>query len=116
MRVIPNGSNQTIVESKGCTVLYSYNTAVALESPDGVWYRTEEKHSVTTSKHINKFIPNGKDNPDVVLVPQSVMDTWDSGAHQAFAPCGESVVSGDVYLDMGTVRALDDNPTSWSDC
>ena len=98
MRITRVGKqNATIVEGRGCRVLYSYSTPVALESPDGVWYRTEEKHSVTTSKHINKFIPNGKDNPDVVLVPQSVMDTWDSGAHAAFAPCGESV-------------------TSWADC
>ena len=110
MRVIPNGSNQTIVESKGCTVLYSYNTAVALESPDGVWYRTEEKHSVTTSKHINKFIPNGNDNPDVVLVPQSVMDTWDSGAHAAFAP-------GTLDMNSLMVSATSvDEPTSWDDC
>ena len=110
MRVIPNGSNQTIVKSKGCTVLYSYNTAVALESPDGVWYRTEKKHSATTSKHINKFIPNGKDNPHVVLVPQSVMDTWDSGAHAAFAP---------GTLDLNSLMVSDtsvDEPTSWDDC
>ena len=104
--------NARIVESRGCRVLYSYSTPVALESPDGKYYRTDQQWSTTTSKHINKFVSG-----DVVRVPQSVMDTWDSGAHQAFAPCGESVVSGDVYLDMGTVRALDaENPTSWSDC
>ena len=116
MRVIPNGSNQTIVESKGCTVLYSYNTAVALESPDGVWYRTEEKHSATTSKHINKFIPNGKDNPDVVLVPQSVMDTWDSGAHAAFAPGADLLAETVEVAGLLLVRAPIDEPTSWDDC
>ena len=87
--------NATIVEGRGCRVLYSYSTPVALESPDGTYYRTEERHSVTTSKHINKFIPKGRDNLSVSLVPQSVMDTWDSGAHAAFAPCGESVTSWD---------------------
>ena len=111
MRITQIGKqNARIVESRGCTVLYSYSTPVALESPDGVWYRTEEKHSVTTSKHINKFIPNGKDNPDVVLVPQSVMDTWDSGAHAAFAP---------GTLDMNCLMVSDtsvDEPTSWDDC
>ena len=53
MRVIPNGSNQTILEGKGCRVLYSYETPVALEAPNGKYYRTDQKWSVTTSKHIN---------------------------------------------------------------
>ena len=110
MRVIPNGSNQNIIESKGCRVLYSYSTPVALLSPDGVWYRTDQKHSATTSKHINKFIPGGKDNPNVVLVPQGVMDTWDSGAHEAFAPGTLDLNS----LEMSGLMV--DDPTSWGDC
>jgi uncharacterized protein (AIM24 family) len=56
MRVIPNGSNQTILEGKGCRVLYSYETPVALEAPNGKYYRTDHKWSVTTSKHIT-FAP-----------------------------------------------------------
>ena len=84
MRVIPNGSNQTIIEGKGCRVLYSYETPVALEAPNGKYYRTDQKWSVTTSKHINKFI--GCYAGDVTLCPQSVLDTWESGAHVAFAP------------------------------
>ena len=71
MRVIPNGSNQTILEGKGCRVLYSYETLVALEAPNGKYYRTDHKWSVTTSKHINKFVSG-----EVTLVPQSVLDDW----------------------------------------
>ena len=83
MRVIPNGSNQTILEGKGCRVLYSYETPVALEAPNGKYYRTDHKWSMTTSKHINKFI--GCYAGDVTLCPQSVLDTWETGAHIAFA-------------------------------
>ena len=83
MRVIPNGSNQTILEGKGCRVLYSYETPVALEAPNGKYYRTDKKWSVTTSKHINKFI--GCYAGDVTLCPQSVLDTWETGEHSAFA-------------------------------
>ena len=63
--------NARIVESRGCRVLYSYQTAVALEAPNGKYYRTDKKWSVTTSKHINKFV-----GADVVLVPQSALDDW----------------------------------------
>ena len=83
MRVIPNGSNQTILEGKGCRVLYSYETPVALEAPNGKYYRTDQKWSVTTSKHINKFVGGAKRGEPC---PQSVLDTWDTGAHIAFAP------------------------------
>ena len=81
MRVIPNGSNQTILEGNGCRVLYSYETPVALKAPNGKYYRTDHKWSVTTSKHINKFVSG-----DATLCPQSVLDTWETGAHIAFAP------------------------------
>ena len=83
MRVIPNGSNQTILEGKGCRVLYSYETPVALEAPNGKYYRTDQKWSVTTSKHINKFVGGAKRGEPC---PQSVLDTWETGAHIAFAP------------------------------
>jgi len=90
MKITPNGSNQTIVEGRGCRVLYSYSTPVALQSPSGKYYKTEKKWSSTTSKHINRFVPD-----NVYLVPQSVMDTWDSGAHAWFTPRDEAVTSWD---------------------
>ena len=66
--------NAYILEGNGYRVLQSYNTIVALEGPSGKYYRTDQKWSVTTSKHINKFI--GCYAGDVTLVPQSVLDDW----------------------------------------
>ena len=66
--------NAYILEGNGYRVLQSYNTIVALEGPSGKYYRTDQKWSVTTSKHINKFI--GCYAGEVALVPQSVLDDW----------------------------------------
>ena len=79
--------NAYIIEGNHCRVLQSYAQIVALQAPNGKYYRTDRKWSVTTSKHINKFVSG-----DVTLCPQSVLDTWDTGAHAAFAPCGESII------------------------
>ena len=55
MKVIPNGSNQTILKTGSREVLFSYETPVA--GFDGTnWFRTEEKFSRTTTKHINKYL------------------------------------------------------------
>lgn len=49
------GANQTEVTVGDKTVLFSYNTPVAYS--DGTWtYVTSKKWSVTTSRHINKWI------------------------------------------------------------
>ena len=37
------------------TILFSYSTPVAADIEDKL-YKTSKKHSVTTSKHINKWI------------------------------------------------------------
>ena len=63
--------NTYILEGNGYRVLQSYNTIVALQGPSGKYYRTDRQWSVTTSKHINKFVSG-----DVTLVPQSVLDDW----------------------------------------
>ena len=50
-------SNQTVVEFKnGTVVLFSYNTPVAAFVPGQGYVRTNHKWSVTTSKHINKWL------------------------------------------------------------
>lgn len=82
LSIEPYGSNQTLVCGKGCTVLYSYKTPVALVRTDGVAFRTGTKYSVTTSKHINKFLLasgceiRGADC-SVAEVPQEHMDQWE---------------------------------------
>ena len=53
------GSNMTELEMNGIWVLYSYETPVAGYDVNGA-FRTDTKYSVTTSKHINKYL-GGKD-------------------------------------------------------
>ena len=74
MKVKSIGSNQTQVSANGCRVLYSYETPVALEAPSGKYYKTDQKWSVTTSKHINRFVGGSP-----ILVSQDLLDDWQSG-------------------------------------
>lgn len=55
MKLNPLGSNQAEVEIGGNTVFFSYRTPVAA-NVDGRCYRTEKHWSVTTSKHINRWL------------------------------------------------------------
>ena len=68
--------NAFILEGNGFRVLQSYDQIVALQSPTGKYYRTDQKWSVTTSKHINRFV-GGRANG--TPVPQSILDDWQSG-------------------------------------
>ena len=71
MQIKPNGSNQTLASANGCTVLYSYETPVVLEH-NGNYFKTDKKWSVTTSKHINRFLSGCS----FELVPQDHLDNW----------------------------------------
>lgn len=42
--------------ASGGTLFYSYNTPVAFRHPTGQFFRTDTRHSVTTSKHINWWL------------------------------------------------------------
>lgn len=71
MKLTPIGSNMTEVETAQATVLFSYKTPVAACMKDGSGFiRTDCRWSVTTSKHITKWLAgaNAKE------VPQSVLD------------------------------------------
>lgn len=71
MRVEPIGSNMTQVTTRSHIVLVSYRTPVAFEDRcSGQCYRTTEKHSRTTSKHINKWL----DGRQAEEVSQDVCD------------------------------------------
>jgi len=63
--------NAYIMHGDGYRVLQSYQTIVALQAPSGKYYKTDRKWSVTTSKHINRFV-----GADATLVPQSTLDDW----------------------------------------
>lgn len=57
------GSNQTLIDrDDGTQILVSYATPVAAFLPGQGYLRTEQKHSRTTSKHINQWIRR-KDAP-----------------------------------------------------
>lgn len=62
MKLNPIGSNMTEVEFGNKTVLFSYKTPVAYHEA-GIGYAKTSKHwSVTTSRHINKWLKlNGYD-------------------------------------------------------
>jgi hypothetical protein len=79
MRIKSLGKNQTIVSSKLASgqlveVLFSYSTPVAVRGPTH-HYKTEQKWSVTTSRHINKFLPENQSR--VEIVPQDDLDNWE---------------------------------------
>ena len=64
-------ANQTeIVLNNGTTIFFSYDTPVAAQLPDYEYVRTSTKWSVTTSKHINKWL-NGVNAAEV---SQDILD------------------------------------------
>ena len=66
------GYNQTqITLSDGHQVFFSYETPVAARTPDYKYYRTDRKWSVTTSRHINKWL----DGVKATTMPQNFFDT-----------------------------------------
>ena len=70
MQIKPIASKMTELEVNNTTILFSYSTPVAGYSDEGA-FRTDKYYSVTTSKHINKYL-GGKDVGKVV--PQSYID------------------------------------------
>ena len=64
MNLKPIASNMTEVKTSKATILFSYSTPVAcvifnVEGMDG-FYRTDKFHSMTTSRHINKWLDGAK--------------------------------------------------------
>lgn len=59
LKLNPIGSNMTELQLDDVTILFNYSTPVACwkhrELGRSVPYRTSQKHSVTTTKHINKW-------------------------------------------------------------
>jgi hypothetical protein len=62
MQLTPIASNMTEVETSEARILFSYRTPVAAYVYGTGYVRTEKYWSVTTSRHINKWI-GGKDVP-----------------------------------------------------
>ena len=70
MQLTPIASNMTQVDLNGFQVLFSYRTPVACLSDDNKYYRTDKFWSVTTSRHINKWLGN----VEYDTIPQSALD------------------------------------------
>lgn len=71
MKLNTLGSNQNeITLPNGDVIFFSYNTAVAA-NVGGAFFRTEKHWSVTTSKHINRWLDGAK----AETKPQDWFDT-----------------------------------------
>ncbi len=60
MKIKQLGSNQMLMCMSDIEILFSYETPVAGHSDKLGWFRTNKKYSVTTSRHINRYL-NGND-------------------------------------------------------
>lgn len=68
------GNNMIEMEHGDITVLYSYETPVAIFAPSGL-YRTSTHHSTTTAKHISKWGErHGFDMKGAAKIPQEKVD------------------------------------------
>lgn len=80
MKLKPLASNMTSLtfdkDGERHEILFSYETPVAARilSSDGMTYvKTDKRWSVTTSRHINKFLPTG-DDINTIEMPQAYFD------------------------------------------
>jgi hypothetical protein len=74
MKVRDIGSNMTELELGSTTVLFSYQTPVAAHIEGDGYIRTSRKWSVTTSRHINKWLASNRAQAPRE-VDQSVLDS-----------------------------------------
>jgi len=71
MKIRNIGSNMTELSTEKATILFSYSTPVAACLNDGSgFFRTAKKWSVTTSRHINKWL----DGRNATEKPQEFFD------------------------------------------
>ena len=84
MQLTPIASNMTEVETSEARILFSYRTPVAAYVYGTGYVRTEKYWSVTTSRHINKWI-GGKD-VTVREVTQTYLDGLVQGVYNMNIP------------------------------
>lgn len=72
MKLTQLGSNQTLLTLGENEVLFSYETPVAGYNERIGWFRTEEKFSVTTTKHINRYLKKALSSS--IVVPQQYIE------------------------------------------
>jgi hypothetical protein len=74
MKLRPIASNMTELESGDKTVLFSYQTPVACHIAGEGYYRTSKRWSVTTSKHIGKWLAANRAQGPVAERDQAFFD------------------------------------------
>jgi len=80
MKVTPIGTNKTEVSlADGTEILFSYSQPVAALVPGRGWIRTNKFWSVTTSKHINKWLAD-----NMGATQSESVDQWDLDQLVAF--------------------------------
>ncbi len=70
MKLKQLGSNMTELDINGAQVFFSYETPVAARTETGELLRTSTKYSVTTTRHINKWLQGC----EAEEVPQAVIN------------------------------------------
>ena len=70
MKIKPIASNMTELTTDRAAILFSYSTPVAACINGTGYVRTEAHYSMTTSRHINKWL----DGVKATIVPQSEID------------------------------------------
>jgi len=77
MKLTPIAANMTELELEdGTTVFFSYKTPVAGFIPGQGVFRTEEKFSQTTTKHINKWIRMRHPSATQTIVSQKKIERF----------------------------------------
>ena len=70
MKIKQIASNMTVLDMGFAQVFFSYETPVAACLNDGTLVRTDERYSVTTTKHVNKWL----NVCEALTVPQERID------------------------------------------
>ena len=77
MKVTPIGSNMTQIDTEKYEILFSYQTPVAFvktvwnEDIQKKYFKTNKRWSVTTTKHINKWLNGNK----AQIIDQTILDS-----------------------------------------
>jgi len=72
MKVKSLGKNKTLVSIGKHEIFVSYETPVAGFISGLGYFKTDEYFSVTTSRHINEYLPSGK----VTIIPQDTINSF----------------------------------------
>ena len=76
MRLTTIKNNMSVIETGKWHIMFSYNRPVASWNAVDGYYRTSEKFSKTTSRHITQWI--GKETPSKIM-PQNWFEGLASG-------------------------------------